>query len=59
MTRNRQVLTAKVYILSFACPVTKMINLQVIEDKSIDGIVEGITRFSYEQGFPRFPRLPG
>ena len=53
-TRNRQVLTAKVYILSFACPVTKMINLQVIEAKSIDGIVEGVTRFSCEQGFPRW-----
>ena len=53
-TRNRQVLTAKAYILSFACPVTKMINLQVIEAKSVDGVIDGVTRFGGEQGFPRW-----
>ena len=34
------------------CPVTKMVNLQVIESKSADGILDGITRLACEVGVP-------
>ena len=53
-TRNKKVLSAKAYIMSFACPVTKLINLQVIETKSADGVLEGLTRLGCEHGFPKF-----
>ena len=51
--RNKKVLDAKVYVLLFACPVTKCINLQVIENKSCDGIIDGITRLGCEVGMPK------
>ena len=35
--------------MSFACPVTKLLNLQVIETKSADGVLEGLTRLGWEQ----------
>ena len=53
-TRNRKVLEAKVYIMTFVCPTTKNINLQVIETKSTEGIVDGITRLSCEHGVPKY-----
>ena len=53
-TRNTKVISAKVYIMSFACPVTKIINLQVIEVKTADGVLEGLTRMGCEHGFPKF-----
>ena len=53
-TRNTKVLSAKVYIMSFACPVSKLINLQVIESKSADGVLEGLTRLGCEHGFPKY-----
>ena len=37
-TRNTKVLNAKLYIMSFACPVSKLINLKVIEFKSADSV---------------------
>ena len=40
--------------MTFACPVTKMLNLQVIETKSADGVVEGLSRLGCEQGFPKY-----
>ena len=52
-TRGKKVLSAKAYIMSFACPVTKLLNLQVIETKSADGVLEGLTRLGCEQGFPQ------
>ena len=54
VTRNKSVLTAKAWIMTFACPVTKMLNLQVIETKSADGVVEGLSRLGCEQGFPKY-----
>ena len=51
-TRNRQVLSAKVWVLVFCCPVTKLLNIQVIETKSADGVVDGLTRLGCEVGFP-------
>ena len=53
-TRNRQALDAKNWILSFACPVTKLVCLQVIESKSAEGVMDGITRLGCEFGFPKF-----
>ena len=54
VTRNKSVLNAKAWIMTFACPVTKMLNLQVIETKSADGVVEGLSRLGCEQGFPKY-----
>ena len=53
-TRNRKVVDVKCYVLVFVCPTTKMTNLQVIESKSADGVVEGINRLGCETGFPSF-----
>ena len=47
-------LAAKVYIFVSVCPVTKLLNLQVIESKSVDGIIDGLTRLGCEVGFPTF-----
>ena len=51
--RNKKVLDAKLYVLTFADPVSKCINLQVIENKACDGIVDGITRLGCEVGMPK------
>ena len=51
-TRHRSVVEA--WILSFACPVSKLINLQVIDSKSADGVLDGLTRLGCEQGFPKY-----
>ena len=40
--------------MSFACPVSKPINLQVIESKSADDVLEGLTRLGCEHGFPKY-----
>ena len=53
-TRHRNVVEAKTWILSFACPVSKLINLQVIESKSADGVLDGLTRLGCEHGFPKY-----
>ena len=53
-TRARQVITSKVWIMTFVCPMTKLVNLQVIESKSGDGILEGLTRMGCENGLPSF-----
>ena len=47
-TRNTKVLSAKVYIMS------KLINLHVIDSKSADGVLEGLTRLGCEHGFPKY-----
>ena len=53
-TRNRNVVDVKCYVLVFMCPTTKLINLQVIEAKSADGIVDGVSRLGCEVGIPSF-----
>ena len=53
-TRSRKVISAKCYLMMFACPVTKLVNLQVIEAKSAEAVLEGLTRLGCEQGFPHF-----
>ena len=44
--RNPKIIESKVFILVFVCLVTKCVNLQVIENKSADAIIEGINRLS-------------
>ena len=43
-TRTKKVIDVKVCVLVFACPTTKMVNLQVIEGNTADAVVEGVTR---------------
>jgi hypothetical protein len=53
-TRFRKEISAKNWIMTFVCPVTKLVNLQVIETKSAEGVLEALTRFGCENGFPNF-----
>ena len=53
-TRNRKVLESKVYIMTFVCPTTKNVNNQVIETKSTEGIIDGLTRLGCEHGIPKY-----
>ena len=53
-TRARNVTTSKVWIMTFVCPMSKLCNMQVIESKSSDGILEGLTRLGCETGFPKY-----
>ena len=53
-TRNRDAIDVKCYVVVFICPTTKMTNLQVIEGKSADAVIEGINRLGCEHGFPSF-----
>ena len=52
-TRNRQALKSECNVLIFACPVTRLINLQVVEKKDSSGVVDGITRLACEVGIPK------
>ena len=51
-TRSSKSLNAKVHCLVFVCVVTKLVNIQVVESKSVEGICDGITRLACEQGMP-------
>ena len=51
-TRTR-VLRAECHVLVFACPVTRLINLQVVEKRDGSGVMDGITRLSCEVGIPK------
>ena len=53
-TRGRQPIDVKAYVLVFLCPITKCCNLQVIEGKGADAIVDGINRLGCEVGIPSF-----
>ena len=52
-TRNRQVLEAKVWVMTTVCMTTRVVNLQVIEKDDTGGIVQGLTRLACEVGFPK------
>ena len=52
-TRNRQVLEAKVWIMTSVCLTTRAVNLQVLEKENAAGIVEVVTRLSCETGVPK------
>ena len=51
--RNRKILEAKCYALVSVCMTTKCVNIQVIESKSADGIIDGINRLACEVGVPK------
>ena len=51
---NKQAVEANVNVLMFVCPTTKLCNLQVIESKSADRIINGISRLACESGVPSF-----
>ena len=51
-TRNRS-LQAECHVIVFACPVTRLLNLQVIEKKDGSGIIDGVTRLACEVGVPK------
>ena len=51
-TRHRNITEAKCYVLVSVCPITKCVNLQVIESKSADGFLDGVTRLCCEVGVP-------
>ena len=53
-TRGRQPIDVKCYVLVFVCPTTKLVNLQVIEGKSADAVVDGVNRLGCEVGIPSF-----
>ena len=51
-TRSSKTLDASCYVLVFMCCLSKAVNLQIIESKSIYGICDGITRLACERGLP-------
>ena len=53
-TRGRKSLATEVYVMVFACPSTRLVNLQVIEGKNSGCIIDGITRLSCEIGIPKY-----
>ena len=53
-TRGRKALATEVHVMVFACPSTRLVNLQVIEGKSTGCILDGITRLSCEIGIPKY-----
>ena len=52
--RGRPPAACKVWSLVFACPVTRLINCQVVEKSDHSGIVDGLTRLAAEVGFPKY-----
>ena len=53
-SRTKKAVTVQCHVLVFVCPTTKAVNLQVIESKSSDEIVDGVTRLSCEVGVPNY-----
>ena len=53
-TRNRKTLATKNYLMVFCCPVSKLLNIQVVENKDAFGIIEGLTRLACEVGMPKY-----
>ena len=52
-TRNRKTLSAKCYIMTFCDPISKSVNLQVLESKCAEAILEGVCRLGCEVGYPK------
>lgn len=51
-TRHRKTLSVKNYLMVFCCPVYKLLNIQVIESRNTQSVLEGLTRLGCERGFP-------
>ena len=58
-TRARKALSTEVHVMVFACPVTRIVNLQVIEGKDTGCILEGVTRLACEIGIPKYMLIDG
>ena len=53
-TRNNKMNEVKAYVMVNVCPTTKNVNLQVIEGKSAEFIIDGLNRLGCEVGFPSY-----
>ena len=51
-TRNLKIIKCKVYCMVFTCPFSKLTNIQVIEGKNAECVMEGLTRMACENGMP-------
>ena len=51
-TRNKRELSSKCYLMVFVCPFSKLLNIQVIESKNCEGVLEGLCRLACEAGMP-------
>jgi len=51
-TRSSSSLSCKAYTVVFVCVVTKLVNIQIVESKSVEGLCDAITRLACEQGLP-------
>ena len=51
-TRNRKEIDVRAYIMTFTCPMTKLVNLQVLEAKNSEAVLEGLIRLACEVGMP-------
>ena len=53
-TRGRKSLATEVHVMVFVCPVSRLVNLQVIEGRDAGAILQGVTRMSCEMGIPKY-----
>ena len=53
-TRNRKALSTKAYVMVFVCPVTRLVNLQVLEAKDDGSVVDAVSRIGCEVGVLSF-----
>ena len=52
--RGRPALASQVWVMVFVCPVTRLVNCQVIEKSDHGGILDGVTRLAADYGFPKY-----
>ena len=52
-TRNGNVMDTNCWVMVFNCPVSRLVNLQVIDRSDNSGMVDGITRLSCDVGVPK------
>ena len=52
LLRNRKIQGCEVMVMVSMCLVTKSVNLQVIEGKSADAVIDGVNRLGCEVGMP-------
>ena len=52
LLRNRKIQDCEVWVMVSVCLVTKAVNLQVIEGKSADAVIDGVNRLGCEVGMP-------
>merc|ERR1712082_329022 len=52
LLRNRKIQDCEVWVMVSVCLVTKAVNLQVIEGKSADTVINGVNRLGCEVGMP-------